>query len=300
MGTEIGAIQDLPAEAIGVVEAVIMAGSPLIGRSASDLHFRGRYGVNLLALSRRERRITTRLRRVQFEIGDVLVLQGDAEILYETLTSLGCVPLIDRATGLGRRPQEYLALIVLGVAMALAGLKLVPVTAAFFSAAVLIMLLRAISLNEAYESVEWPILILVACLIPVSDAISNTGGAALIADQLSIVAEVLPPFGAVALMLLAAMLVTPFLNNAATVLIMAPIAVSLARDLHLSPDPILMAVAIGAACDFLTPIGHQCNTLVMGPGGYKFGDYWRLGLPLSVIVLLVGTALITLFWPLHP
>lgn len=299
VGTEKSIVKDLPAEAIGVVEAVVMAGSPLIGSSASDLHFRGRYGVNLLAISRRERRITTRLRRVRFQLGDVLVLRGNAEILPETLASLGCVPLVDRATGLGQRPQGYLPLIVLGVAMALVGVKLVPVTAAFFGMAVLLVLLRTLSLKEAYESVEWPILILVACLIPVSDAISSTGGAALIAGRLSVLAEALPPFGAVALMLVAAMAVTPFLNNAATVLIMAPIGASLASQLGLRPDPILMAVAIGAACDFLTPIGHQCNTLVMGPGGYKFGDYWRLGLPLSLIVILVGTALIMLFWPLH-
>lgn len=299
VGTESSSTKDLPAEAIGVVEAVVMAGSPLIGSSASELHFRGRYGVNLLAISRSERRITTRLRRVKFQLGDVLVLQGNTEILPETVASLGCVPLVDRATGLGQRPQGYLPLIVVGVAMALVGVKLVPVTAAFFAAAVLLVLFRTLSLKEAYESVEWPILILVACLIPVSDAISSTGGAALIAGRLSALAEVLPPFGAVALMLVAAMAVTPFLNNAATVLIMAPIGASLASQLGLNPDPILMAVAIGAACDFLTPIGHQCNTLVMGPGGYKFGDYWRLGLPLSLIVVLVGTALITLFWPLH-
>jgi di/tricarboxylate transporter len=167
------------------------------------------------------------------------VLQGNTEILPETVASLGCVPLVDRATGLGQRPQGYLPLIVVGVAMALVGVKLVPVTAAFFAAAVLLVLFRTLSLKEAYESVEWPILILVACLIPVSDAISSTGGAALIAGRLSALAEVLPPFGAVALMLVAAMAVTPFLNNAATVLIMAPIGASLASQLGLNPDPIL-------------------------------------------------------------
>ena len=103
--------------------------------------------------------------------------------------------------------------------------------------------------------------------------------------------------GALALLLVAAMAVTPFLNNAATVLVMAPIAASFAGRLGYNPDPFLMAVAIGAACDFLTPIGHQCNTLVMGPGGYRFGDYWRLGLPLSLIVLVVGVPLIAFFWP---
>jgi di/tricarboxylate transporter len=290
--------KDLPSGDIGVVEAVVTAGSPLIDCSPADLRLRERYAVNLLALSRRGETIAIRLRRVKFRVGDVLVLQGHAESLLETLTNLGCLPLVDRATGLGRRPQEILPLAVLVLAMALAGLNIVPVTAAFFGAAVLVVLFGVLTLKEAYESIEWPILVLLACLIPVSDAIGHTGGAELVARWLSVLATALPPPGAVALMLIAAMAVTPFLNNAATVLIMAPIGVSLASQLELNPDPFLMAVAIGAACDFLTPIGHQCNTLVMGPGGYKFGDYWRLGLPLSLVVVLVGTALIPLVWPL--
>jgi di/tricarboxylate transporter len=134
-----------------------------------------------------------------------------------------------------------------------------------------------LSLREAYEAVEWPILIMLGALIPVSDALRTTGGTDLIAAALSHAAAPLPATGALALLLTAAMAVTPFLNNAATVLVMAPIAASFASSLGYNPDPFLMAVAIGAACDFLTPIGHQCNTLVMGPGGYRFGDYWRWG-----------------------
>ena len=138
---------------------------------------------------------------------------------------------------------------------------------------------------------------MLGALIPVSDALRTTGGTDLIATWLSNTAMSLPAYGALALLLAAAMAVTPFLNNAATVLVMAPIAAGFATNLHYNPDPFLMAVAIGAACDFLTPIGHQCNTLVMGPGGYRFGDYWRLGLPLSIIVLVAGTPLILYFWP---
>jgi di/tricarboxylate transporter len=161
------------------------------------------------------------------------------------------------------------------------------------------VLFGILTLKEAYESIESPIIILLACLLPVSGAISSTGGAELIAGWLSGVASALPPVGAVTLVLVTAMAVTPFLNNAATVLIVAPIGASLAHKLGLSPDPFLMAVAVGAACDFLTPIGHQCNTLVMSAGGYRFGDYARLGLPLSLIVVLVGTALIPVVWPLR-
>jgi di/tricarboxylate transporter len=182
--------------------------------------------------------------------------------------------------------------------MALVGLDLVPVAVAFFGAAVVLLALRALAMREAYETMEWSVLVLLGALIPVSDAIRTTGGTDLIAGWLAVVVQHLPVMGALALMMATAMAVTPFLNNAATVLMMAPIAASLAQRLELSPDPFLMAVAIGAACDFLTPIGHQCNTLVMGPGGYRFGDYARLGLPLTLIVLAVGVPMVALVWPL--
>jgi len=163
-----------------------------------------------------------------------------------------------------------------------------------------LLLLRALSKEEAYGAVEWPVLVLLGALIPVSEAVQTTGGTDLIAAGLEVAVRHLPPLGALGLMMLIAMAVTPFLNNAATVLMMGPIAASLATRLGLSPDAFLMAVAVGAACDFLTPIGHQCNTLVMGPGGYRFGDYARLGAPLTLIVLLVGVPLIALVWPLVP
>jgi di/tricarboxylate transporter len=174
----------------------------------------------------------------------------------------------------------------------------VPVAIAFFAAAVIIVLIKAISLREAYDAVEWPILIMLGALIPLSDSLRTTGGTDVIAGWLSIVAGALPAIGTLALIMIAAMAVTPFLNNAATVLVMGPIAAAFASNIGLSPDPFLMAVAIGAACDFLTPIGHQSNTLVMGAGGYRFTDYWKLGLPLSVYVVLAGVPLIALFWPL--
>jgi di/tricarboxylate transporter len=187
---------------------------------------------------------------------------------------------------------------VLAVAMLLMALGIVPVAIAFFGAAVAILLIRALTLREAYEVVEWPLLIMLGALIPVSDALRTTGSTDLIAGGLSFLSQGLPPFAALTLMMVAAMAVTPFLNNAATVLVMAPIAAGFAKNLGYNPDPFLMAVAIGAACDFLTPIGHQCNTLVMGAGGYRFGDYWRLGLPLSIFVVVAGVPLIALFWPL--
>lgn len=160
------------------------------------------------------------------------------------------------------------------------------------------MLVGVLPPREAYDHVEWPILIMLGALIPVSDALRTTGGTDLIANWLSHTAATLPPWGAVGLILVAAMAVTPFLNNAATVLVMAPIAATFADDLGHRPEAFLMAVAVGAGCDFLTPIGHQCNTLVMGPGGYRFSDYARLGAPLSLLVVLVGVPLILAVWPL--
>ncbi|HTN61763.1 MAG TPA: SLC13 family permease, partial [Devosia sp.] len=169
---------------------------------------------------------------------------------------------------------------------------------AFFAAAAAMVLTRAVPLRDVYGHLDAPILVMLAALIPVSDSLRTTGGTELIAYWLSATASSLPPYGALALIMVAAMAVTPFLNNAATVLVMAPIAASFATELGFRPEAFLMAVAIGAGSDFLTPIGHQCNMLVMGPGGYRFGDYWRLGLPLSILVVLVAVPMLLMVWPL--
>jgi len=291
---------DAPTDEIGVMEAVVGEDSPLVGRTAAQEKLDERHGVHLLAVSRRGRRITQRMRAVRLEKGDVIVLRGHLPSLPETLGELRCLPLAARDLRLGRRGRSMLPLSILVLAMAFVAANAIPVSIAFFSAAVAMLLIRALTLREAYEAVDWPILVMLGALIPVSDSLRTTGGTDVVAGLLSGAAQNLPAIGALALIMVAAMAVTPFLNNAATVLVMAPIAASFAKTLGYSPDPFLMAIAIGAACDFLTPVGHQCNTLVMGPGGYKFGDYWRLGLPLSIMVVLAGIPLIALFWPLKP
>ena len=288
-----------PPNVSSAVEAVVMERSVLIGSSAADMRLRDRYGVILLAMSRHGRRVRQRLHQVRFQPGDLVVLQGRTEEMAETLASLGCLPLAERNLRLGRKRRVVVPVVTLALAMGLVALEIVPVTVAFFGAAVLILLSGALTLKEAYDSIEWPILILLGALIPVSEALRTTGATDLVAGWLSTVALSLPPIGALTLMLAAAMAITPFLNNAATVLVMAPIGASFAGQLGLNVDPFLMAVAIGAGCDFLTPIGHQCNTLVMGPGGYRFGDYARLGLPLSLIVIATAPLLITWFWPIR-
>jgi di/tricarboxylate transporter len=288
-----------PTNAVGVIEGVIGPNSVLIDRSAKRLDLHERYRINLLAVSRSGERITERLREIRFRPGDVVVLQGTLDQMPDKLRDLGVLPLAERTVALGRPRRRWIAMTVLAATIALVAFDVVPVAVAFFGAAVALVLFGALPVREAYDSVEWPILVMLGALIPVSEAVRTTGATDLIAGYLSVAADALSPAGALALILVAAMAVTPFLNNAATVLVMAPIAVSLARSLGYRPDPFLMAVAVGAACDFLTPIGHQCNTLVMGPGGYRFGDYARLGAPLSLLVVLIGVPLIMLVWPMR-
>jgi di/tricarboxylate transporter len=288
-----------PASEVAAIEAVIGENSPLIGWSAKQLSLFDRYNTNLLAVSRKGSRITERLNEVKFRIGDVIVLQGDRDALPGVLREFGCLPLAERSILLGSVRRGLVPLAILLVAMGATATGTVPVAVAFFAAAVGMVLFKVVPAREVYGAMDGPILVMLAALIPVSESLRETGATELIASGLVVIGHLLPAYGALALVILAAMAVTPFLNNAATVLVMAPIAASYASGLGFKPDAFLMAVAIGAGCDFLTPIGHQCNTLVMGPGGYKFSDYPRLGLPLSIIVVVVAVPMLMLVWPLN-
>lgn len=284
---------------IGVIEAVITNASVLVRQSAGRLLLQQRFGVNLIAVSRAGQRLTRQLGEIVLRAGDVIVLQGPLGLLPERMRDLGTLPLAERTLRLGSSKRRWLPLAILAIAMLVTATGYVPVAVAFFAAAGLMMATGALPLREAYDGVEWPILIMLGALIPVSQTLRTTGASDVLATGLAQVAASLPAWGAVALILVAAMAVTPFLNNAATVLVMAPIAAVFANDLGYRPEAFLIATAIGAGCDFLTPIGHQCNTLVFGPGGYRFSDYARLGAPLSVLVVLVGTPLVMWTWPLH-
>jgi di/tricarboxylate transporter len=285
-------------EEVETVEAVVTAESPLIGQTPAGLHLRQRFEVNLLAISRSGENIRTRLHRTALRVGDVVALQGYSDTLSETLTRLGCLPLAERNLALGAKRPQPLAIVVLFIAMVLVAFGLLPVEVAFFVAAVVVILLRLLSLKEVYDAIDWPILVMLGCLIPVGGALKDTGADALIASALTLVAAHMPGSLAVGLVLVTSMLAAPFLHHAAAVLVMGPVAAAIAASLGYQPDPFLMAVALGASCDFLTPIGHQNNALVMGPGGYHFGDYWRLGLPLSCLIAVLGTALIVQIWSL--
>lgn len=296
-----GSHRDLPEgsedDEVGVVEAVVTVESPLVGRTAEGLLLQQNYGVNLIAISRAGEHLTRQLGAIPLHAGDVIVLQGPLAPMAERVRDLGALPLAERALRLGSARPGWLPMLILAVAMIATATGHLPVTLAFFAAAALMIVTGALPVREAYDAIEWPILIMLGALIPVSDSLRTTGASDVIATNLAELATSLPPWGAVALILVAAMAVTPFLNNAATVLVMAPIAAVFAHDLGYRPEAFLIATAVGAGCDFLTPIGHQCNTLVFGPGGYRFSDYARLGAPLSVLVVLLGTPLILWSWP---
>ncbi|HEY1507116.1 MAG TPA: SLC13 family permease [Stellaceae bacterium] len=282
-----------------VVEAVIMAESPMIGRTGVDLRLRGGYGVSLVAISRAGRRTTTRLAHTPFTTGDVIALQGPADGMNETLASLGCLPLAERNLQLGRSRKLVVTSLILLGCVAASATEIMPPELAFTAGAVLCVLCGILSLREAYNAIDWPILILLGSLIPVGEAIRSTGTTDLIAGWISHASATLPIPATLAMLLVITMLLTPLVHHAAAVIVMGPVAIAIAKQLGINGDPLLIAVAVGASCDFLSPIGHQCNTLVMGPGGYRFGDYWHLGLPLSILVVLLGTPLILAVWPLH-
>jgi di/tricarboxylate transporter len=299
VGQDRSAVTDTLAENRGVIEAVVTRQAALVGQAAGRIALHDRHGINLIAISRAGHRMTERLGDTNLAAGDVVVVQGPLDILPERMRELGLLPLAERPIRLGGMRTSLLPVAILVAAMAATAAGIVPVAVAFFAAAALMMLTGAIGPREAYDHIEWPILIKLGALIPVSEALRTSGGTDLIADWLSSTAAGLPVWAALGLILVVAMAVTPFLNNAATVLVMAPIATLFAGDLGYRPEAFLMAVAVGAGCDFLTPIGHQCNTLVMGPGGYRFSDYARLGAPLSLIVILVAVPLILIVWPVR-
>ena len=283
---------------IATAEVIIARESPLAGLSARELALSNTYGINLLALSRHGQRLRERLGELTLQPGDVAVLQGRRDRLPRFMQDFGLLPLAEREILLGTRRSTVVPVAILAVAMAVTAVGVVPVPVAFFAAALAMVLFRAVPLADLYKSVDGPILVMLAALIPVADTLRTSGASDLIAGLLGTMADGLSPMVALGLILVTAMAVTPFLNNAATVLVVGPIAASFATTLGYRPEAFLMAVAIGAGCDFLTPIGHQCNTLVMGPGGYRFSDYPRLGLPLSFLIVLVSVPLLMLVWPI--
>ncbi len=284
---------------IVLAEAVIMDGSQLQGRTVVQADLRQRHHVNVLAISRGDRqRFTARMQDLALEAGDVLLLQADRRELPSTLETLHCLPLAERELAAGRRERRaLLATSIFGGALVLAAvLRLLPIQAALALAAAVMGLIGLVSPKEVYESIDWRVIVLLGAMIPVGGALEETGLAAETAAALVAVSGGWPLWTNVAVVLVTSMFLSDLVNNTAAAVLMAPIALGVAGGLSAPADPFLMAVAVGASAAFLTPIGHQSNLLVMGPGGYRFGDYWRLGLPLEAVITAVAVPLIVLVW----
>lgn len=286
----------LTSENVMMVEAVVMPAAPIEGRSMRRLRMHETYGINLLAMARQGRAPRARLANVRFEIGDVLLLQGHRDTLTKILPTLGCLPLADRGLNLAQGQRAWLPLGIFAVAILAAAVGIVPVQIAFVAAVLAMVLTQAIPLRDIYNSIEWPVIVLLAALIPIGEALEQTGATRLIADGVGAIAGGLPFWGLLTLIMATSMLLSDLIHNTPTAVLMAPIGISLANSLGLPVDALLMAIAVGSASPYLTPIGHQSNTLVMGPGGYQFGDYWRLGLPLDLVILLVAVPMILWVW----
>jgi di/tricarboxylate transporter len=279
-----------------VAEAVITPVSWVQGRTAATLDLRRHWQVNLLALSRQGRPVDRRLRDVRLVAGDVLLLEGDEKDLNEVIASLGSLPLANRK--LIFEPRRILVPVLLfAAAIAATSFGLVPSSIAFTATVVALVLVNALRPDEVYEAIDWSVIVLLAAMIPFGQALENTGTAQLIADGVVALAGTLPALALLGIVLVVTMAATPVLNNAATVVIMAPIALAIAERTGVNADPFLIAVAVGASCDFLTPFGHHNNTIIMGPGGYRFTDFARMGAPLEALVIVVALAVIPIVWP---
>lgn len=286
------------ADEISLIELAVRPDVSLLGRTASDLLLRTHRGINLLGISRQGKSSIRRLRSTAIKAGDVLLMQGTPEAVMAFASEFGCVPLAPRPLRIPNKRQAITASLIMAIAVIGAAFGLLPAAISFAAAVLACMALRVIPLRSVYESIDWPIIVLLGALIPVTGVVETTGAADLIAslvlDNVALGSATI----SLAIILVVTMTLSDFMNNTATAAVMCPIAISTAAQLGARPDSFLMAVAIGASCAFLTPIGHQNNTLILGPGGFRFGDFWKVGLPLEIIVVVVGMPMLLWIWPL--
>lgn len=281
-----------------LVEVVVGPHSPVEKRRVEEVRFRRRHGLTLLGVSHQGQSHRGRLKNFRFEVGDVLLVHGHEDQINDAIANLNLLPLASRDLQFGKRGMllKAVALFAMGIVMAATGLLPLPI--ALSLSAVSTVLLGIVKPDEAYKSIDWPIIVLLGAMIPLACAFKETGAADILAGQLLTFARGASPAVVLTLMMILTMLLTDVLNNAATALIMAPISISLATQLGVNPDPFLMGVAVASSCAFLTPIGHQNNALILGPGGYKFSDYWRMGLPLEGLIIALSVPLLLTVWPL--
>lgn len=283
---------------ISFAEAVVMPESQLLNKTASSLKIRTRFRVNILAIARKEQQIRNRIDHTTFKVGDVLLVQGKEGALSDTITSMGCLPLAKRDLQLKYKQKIILSLSIFAISIILIMTNFLPVEISFMIAALGMVAAGVMPVKEVYKSINWPVIVLLGAMIPVGTSMETSGGADIIADFVLNLGNQFPPWVILGIIITITMLLSAVINNAATVVLMAPIATSVAYGLGVSADPFLMAVAVGGSSAFLTPIGHQSNTLVMGPGGYQFSDYVRMGIPMTLIILIFGVVSILFFWPL--
>ncbi len=281
-----------------MMEAVLAPGSRIEGRTVEQIRFSSYYNVNLLAVSREGKPLRKRLRQLTLKAGDVLLMHGEQEPIRDAISKLNCYPLAERGVDFGKRRLGLLALAIFSIAIAVSVTGLVPIQIGLGGAVIAMVLLNIIPIRELYDAIDWPVIILLGAMIPVGGALETTGTTQIIADSLLTLAEGFSIIILLTAILVITMTLSDILNNAATAILMAPIGKTVAESAGVNPDAFLMAVAIGASCAFLTPIGHQNNALIMGPGGYRFGDYWRVGLPLEIIIVAVSIPMILIIWPL--
>lgn len=282
---------------LSMMEAAIPSDARIVGRSSEEIRLLYRHGVMLLGVSRQGKAFRERVRRVQIKPGDVLLLMGEQEQLDDVIQWLGALPLVSRGLQVVQRDKAWLAISLFAIAIFVSSIGLVYLPIALSMCVVLYAFLKVISPSQMYDSVQWSVIVLIASLIPIGAALEASGGTKLMADVILSFTDGWPVVAILALLMVVTMTLSDMLNNVATVLIAAPIAVDIAHSLEVNPDSLLMGVAIAASCAFLSPIGHKNNTIIMGPGGYQFGDYWRMGLPLEILILCVSIPLITVFWP---
>lgn len=285
------------AEGLVLVEAVVPDNSRIEGRSAFSLRLLYRHGITLLGVSRRGKTFRERVRKLDTQAGDVLLLLGPSERLDDVVKWLGCLPLQERDLQVVQRHKAWIAVASFAIAIAAATSGIIHLPEALALVCMVMVGFNIVPLKEIYTSIEWPVIVLLGSMIPIGSALEASGGTALIAQQIIDFAEGYGPVIVLTLLMIVTMTLSDVLNNTATTVIAAPIAIDIANRLSVNPDPFLMAVAIAASCAFLTPIGHKNNTLIMGPGGYRFGDYWRMGLPLEIIVIVVSIPMLLIVWP---
>jgi di/tricarboxylate transporter len=282
----------------GLLKSEDLQLSEVVVPESSQLRLLYRYRVALVGVSRGGKRFRDNVRKLAIKPGDVLLMLGAEERLADVTGRLALLPLADRGQRVIQRDKAWLAVGVFSAAILTASFGIVYMPIALGSVVALMALFNIVPLREIYDSIEWPVIVLLGCMIPIGSALQSTGGTALIANGIVDLSAGFSPVAVLALLIIVTMTLSNVMNNTATAVIAAPIAVEIAARLGVSPDPFLMGVAVAASCAFLTPIGHKNNTLIMGPGGYRFGDYWRMGLPLEVLIVAVSIPMIMWVWPM--